>query len=319
MINVLVTGVGAIIGYGIAQNLPKNCFVVGTDIFDDAVGRYFVDKFIQAPLTSSDKYYDWLTNVIDENNIDIVFPGIEQDVHYIADNFERLSKLKCKFVINDVSLINITKDKFDTYLYLKDEFPNNVIDSVEASEFDFIAKNFGLPFIIKPRKGYASKGIYTVDNIDDFNFYKNKNNYIAQPIVGDNNNEFTVSIFGYGDGNFQPYIALKRKLSQEGATSKAEVYYDELLYGLVVRMCRYIKPIGPTNFQFRFDGINYKLLEINPRISSASSIRSAFGYNEPIMCIDYFLHGKMPFIEKIKKGKALRYIKDFIIYDSDNI
>jgi carbamoyl-phosphate synthase large subunit len=57
------------------------------------------------------------------------------------------------------------------------------------------------------------------------------------------------------------------------------------------------------------------LLEINPRISSSTSIRTKFGYNEALMSVDYFLNGIIPTQPKIQKGKAIRYTEDLIIYE----
>ena len=57
-----------------------------------------------------------------------------------------------------------------------------------------------------------------------------------------------------------------------------------------------------------------QLLEINPRISASTSIRSAFGYNESIMAVEYFAEGKIPGQPDIKKGTAIRYTEDFIFY-----
>ena len=85
-------------------------------------------------------------------------------------------------------------------------------------------------------------------------------------------------------------------------------------------MVRLLKPVGPTNFQFRFHKGKYLLLEINPRISSSTSIRTEFGYNESEMCIEFFIEHKIPKDRKIRKGKAFRYITEAVIYDdSDNI
>ena len=47
--NILVTGVGAIIGYGIINSLNKSKYelnVIGADIYPDAVGRAWCDGFI---------------------------------------------------------------------------------------------------------------------------------------------------------------------------------------------------------------------------------------------------------------------------------
>lgn len=323
--NILVTGVGAIIGYGIIKNLlNEGHYIVGTDIYHDAVGQHWADKFIRAPYTNSPEYLNWLINVVKDNNIDIVFPGIEQDVHFIAANFDKLSNLSCKFVINKSYLVEITKDKFETFKYLKEQFPDNVILSLDKMDWKYITDKISLPFLLKPKCSYASKGIVKIKNKEEFDFYtaNNKDKYIAQPIIGDDDNEYTAATFGYGDGNCGKIIAFKRKLSQEGATAKASTCFDPALELLIKNMCKFIKPVGPTNFQFRKDDNEYKLLEINPRISSSTSLRRAFGYNEAKMCIEYFLENSVENIEKIniKKGCAQRYIEDYIVYDSsDNI
>jgi carbamoyl-phosphate synthase large subunit len=62
-----------------------------------------------------------------------------------------------------------------------------------------------------------------------------------------------------------------------------------------------------------------KLLEINPRISSATSIRAAFGYNESIMSVDYFLRGKVPMQPVVRKGVAIRYAEEHIFYDRNTL
>jgi carbamoyl-phosphate synthase large subunit len=83
----------------------------------------------------------------------------------------------------------------------------------------------------------------------------------------------------------------------------------------IKELCGLFKPVGPTNFQFRKqDGI-LKLLEINPRISSSTSIRTGFGYNESLMAVEYFLENKTPVQPVIKKGKAIRYTEDLFIYE----
>jgi len=321
--NILVTGVGAIIGYGIIKNLlHEGHYIVGTDIYSDAVGQHWVDKFIQAPYTSAPNYMNWLKGVIKDNKIDIVFPGIEQDVHFISANYNKLSSVPCKFVINNPYLINVTKDKFETFKYLKIDFPDNVILSLDTMNWEYIASKLSLPFLLKPKCSYASKGIVKINNKDEFDFYtrNNEDKYIAQPLTGDNDHEYTVATFGYGDGTCGKIIAFRRKLSQEGATAKAVTCFDSKLESLIKNMCSFTKPIGPTNFQFRKDKDIYKLLEINPRISSSTSLRSAFGYNEAKMCIEYYLENSREYIENIiiKPGSAQRYIEDYITYGSCN-
>ena len=108
-------------------------------------------------------------------------------------------------------------------------------------------------------------------------------------------------------------FSLRRKLGVGGFTEWAEVVENSLFDSAVRRYCSFYKPVGPTNFQFRVHDGNLKILEINPRISSASSIRTAFGYNEAAMAIDYFLYDRIPIVPQTGRGQAVRYIEDYIL------
>ena len=135
---------------------------------------------------------------------------------------------------------------------------------------------------------------------------------MVQPIVGKDDEEFTTGAFCDGKGGYYAIITFKRKLSKEGYTNKAEVFESKQIEEAVLDICKILKPIGPTNFQFRIHNGVCQLLEINPRFSASTSMRVAFGYNDAIMAIEYYLEGKIPKQPKLEQGKAIRYIEDFI-------
>ncbi|WP_274309205.1 ATP-grasp domain-containing protein [Solibacillus daqui] len=323
MYNILVTGVGAIIGYGIVHSLRQsqyNVTIIGTDIYEDAVGKEWCDFFEQGKIASSLDYPQFLTDLIVKYDIDLVIPGIEQDIDRITKEYEYFTKLNVKFAINDMQLIDIANDKWLTHLALIKNKLNVIPTFIEGSYIE-IEKKLGIPMLLKPRKSYASKGIYKIQNIEDYNYWKFKlcNEFMVQKIVGDIDSEYTVAAFGLGDGTSSQKISLKRKLGPDGATAKAKVVDIVQLNNTVDKLVSIFKPVGPTNFQFRYHEGEFLLLEINPRISSSTSIRNSFGYNEAEMCIDFYLKNKTPKIYEIKNGSAIRYVKEKIYYDSDNI
>lgn len=319
-INVLVTGVGAIIGYGIIKSIRKsriNCNIIGMDIYEDAVGRNLSDKFIQATLASSSKYIDFLKNVIDKESVDIVFFGTEQEIYKCMLCKNELGKYYDKLVINKTEILELSKDKWLTREYLiNNGLGEYAIPSVIDGNYEDIKSLWGEEFLLKPRSSYASKGIHKVKNKEHFDFYKKEmaENFMAQRLIGDNEHEYTVGVFGDGNGKILSMISLKRKLSQEGATAKAYYYEDEELSKVIKKMCKVLKPIGPTNFQFRKEKGKYYLLEINPRISSSTSIRMALGYNESKMSINFFFNKKFN-KPNIKHGYAIRYIDEVVVID----
>lgn len=324
MKTVMVTGVGAIMGYGLLKSLraaDPSVRLVGTDIYDDAVGRGWADVFVQAPLTSAPEYGQWLGETLAGHQVDLLIPGIEQDIHWLSDNRALLATFDCQVVLNNQNLIELSRDKWAMDQALRELGDLSRIPSLLSGDFHSLKAALGLPFLLKPRRSYASKGLVWVHQERDFTPHAALlgDHLMAQPIIGSAADEFTVAAFGDGRGDAGPIIAFQRRLASDGSTAKAWVYQDDSLDQTVTRLCRAFKPVGPTNLQFRrgSDG-SWSLLEINPRISSTSSIRRAFGYNEAAMCLDYYLEGKTPSQPAIRSGFAVRYIEDFVVYDRDH-
>ena len=323
MTTVLVTGVGAIIGYGILRSMrqaSRPLRLIGADIFPDAVGQAWVDEFVQAPLTADAGYLAWLEKTIIDNGVNLVMPGIEQDVHFFAGNRGFFRRLGIAVVLNSEPLLTLTADKWLMHEELKRIGSTTRIPSFLSGDFASLARDLGTPFLLKPRRSYASKGLVKVRTEAEFAGHSAKlgTQLMAQPLIGSDDEEYTIAVFGDGSGQAKASIALRRRLAPDGSTAKAWVASPPGLEGAVAALCAHFKPIGPTNLQFRKDGAGWKLLEINPRISSTTSIRTAFGYNESEMCVDYFVDGKTITQPVLRHGFAARYIEDRVVYDRDN-
>jgi carbamoyl-phosphate synthase large subunit len=323
-INALVTGVGAIIGYGIIGSLRKtnrNINIVGIDIFDDAIGSFFCDTFIQAESADSINYINFLKDVIKKHRIDIVFLGTEQEIRRVSESRSSLEDIIDMFVLNDKTVIDIFSDKLETYRYLKTNGINSIPTKADGN-FVALADELGLPFLLKPRSSYASKGIVKIENEDDYQYWikKTGENIIFQKIIGGLDHEYTASIFGTSAGVYHEPFVLRRRLSRDGSTSKGSVVKIDSLNQYIFSIAKLLPLKGPTNFQIMFHEGEYYLIEINARISSASSIRTAFGYNETELCVQYFLEKKNPVYTPTTSGRAIRFISDHIVYeDSINI
>lgn len=313
--NILVTGVGAIIGYGIINSLrqgnEKNIRIIGMDIFDDAYGQFLCDAFYVAERADSDNYIPFLLDLIEKENIDLIIPGIEQDMYKMSIHKDIIPT---RIVLNNELLISLSKDKLHTYQYLKEHTDINLIPTLHQSTYEECVAQLGSPFLIKPRSSYASKGIHIIRTQEEFEWYnKDPEKNIFQRIIGQKEEEYTISIFGNGEGDYLDFIILKRLLAPSGATDKAQVIADDAnIEDYIKSLCKVLKPIGPTNIQIRKEGEKVYLLEVNPRISSACSIRTAAGYNEPLHCIDFYIKEKKELSTQPKKPiRAIRYIADY--------
>jgi carbamoyl-phosphate synthase large subunit len=316
MLNILVSGASGIVGYGILRSLKdqkKDYRLIGTTIHDDSPAILFCDVFEKAVSTGDTNYFNWLIKIIKKHSINILIPGIECDMLAWNKNRKILEECGVFLLLNSFELIELCQDKWKFYNKLYEIYPEIAIPtclSIEEIYFEF-------PVLLKPRIGYGSKGIVRLMNRNEIEIYRDKIgiDLMIQPIIGDNDHEYTVSAFFDKNSNLIDYLPLRRKLSPDGFTQVAEVIeinFDDVLSKLAFAF----NPIGPTNFQFRLDSGNYKLLEINPRISSATSIREKLGYNESKMSIDYFFNNNLPLKidrNKILNKRVIRYTEEIVV------
>lgn len=321
MSRILVTGASGIVGYGILRSLkksPVDHFLVGSSIYAISAAPAFCDVFERAPMTSSPEYSLWLMETIKRHDIDLVIPGIEADMFYLTKNAKLIVESGAKPMLNKESLVSLCKDKWLFYSVAKKAGVSCLILSKLEGQYTELAAELGLPFLLKPREGFGSKGIEIVKCKADFDRHSEHlgSKLMAQPIVGDDENEFTISAFCDSVGGYFAAIGLKRLLSDGGFTATAEVVDISPFESALQELCRVFKPEGPTNFQFRLGADGPLLLEINPRISSSTSIRTAFGYNESQMAVEYFLEKTVPKQPDILGGVAVRYNDEVIFFEN---
>lgn len=320
---ILVSGASGIVGYGALKSLKgtgKNLLLIGTTIYEDSVAQGFCDVFEKAIPTTDENYMDWLLSIIKKHKVDLIIPGIEADLYKWSSHKDMIVNAGAILLTNNLSLIELCKDKWVFYNELSKINSPYLIKTSLDTEFPVIVEKFGLPFLLKPKRGFASKGIVKVTSEEMFDLHKGQIGEVlmVQEIVGNEEEEFTTSAFCDGKGSYYASMTLRRKLAKDGYTDRAETYELENIDEVLNHFCAYLKPIGPTNFQFRRHNGELKLLEINPRISSSTSIRTAFGYNESEMVVDFYLENKEPVQPILKSGKAVRYTDDKIFFNDRN-
>ena len=316
---VVVTGVSALIGQGIItslQNIP-DMTVIGVDKKFTQYAYDISTRLIIKPECdeNSEEYLSFWRNLIIENNIKLVFPGISSDIDFFVKYAQILRKLGCEVVLNNLELIQLCDDK---WLFNEELKKNDFVTIPTSISRNWNELRFKLgepPFILKPRKGEGSQGIVLINDRTDFEYWseKNSDNYIVQTIVGDAENEFTVGTFGLGGGEIiDDVIIMRRKLSRAGNTALATIVFSEKITEIVKKLVSIFRPIGPTNFQFRLDNKIPYLLEINPRFSSSTSMKASFGFNEAAMSVDFYLHNKTPECSVDKNGTIERRWQDVL-------
>lgn len=323
--NLLVTGISGITGYGVMEALRASKYdynIIGVGIYDDAAGRQWCDEFKKGPKANDPKFINFIYDLIIEYKIDLVIPTVEIEVTQFLKNKKIFENLNTKFVLHNVDLYDKLNDKSKTYKYLKDKIA--LIPTIVGSDklnYNTVIDKLNVPFIMKKNISSGSKGVIIINNQKDFEYwkYRFKDGYICQKEI--KGKEYTISVFGLQTGRYVNMIVFSRILGG-GTTMRAEcIKPDKKIIKYVDRICEIMSPVGPTNIQLIKDQENdrYLLLEVNARISASTSIRQKFGVNEAEMCIEYYLLNKTPDLRIPSTGSAIRYLKDIVKYDSDNL
>jgi len=314
MKTVLVTGVGAVIGYGILRELREtkpDIRLVACDTSPDAVGQHWSDTFRVAPPVLDERYSSFITELVNHFSVDLILPGFEQDVTWLNENRQLFSG-HTTLGLNSEHLIRLTYDKWKFAEHLLTTLNDVRIPTFLDLGFDSLVREVGVPFVAKPRVSYASKGLRIIRSVEDYLRItaESREGYLFQPVVGSDDREVTVSVFSDGSGSVLAEISLRRLLSAEGSSWKVWSFDDSSLKQVVESLVSIYRPIGSTNLQFRQCDDRWYLLEINPRISSAIGFRNGFGYREATMSVDLFLDSMKPTQPILRQGTATRYLSE---------
>ncbi len=317
---ILVSGASGVIGYGILKSLKQShpeYRLIGTSVYERSAAEAFSDVFEKAPMTNHEGYIPWLTDLIKKYDVSLAIPGIEVDVVAWSEHREIIEKNGVVVLLNNPELIRLCSDKWLFYERLIENDSPYAIPT--RLNFDRVEQQF--PLLLKPRRGSGSKGITIIERAEDLKGHLGDigPKMMIQPVIGSVEEEYTTSAFFDRNSQLCASNTLKRKLSSVGFTESAETVEVDGIISALLHLSEIFMPVGPTNFQFRVDKGQLKLLEINPRISSATSMRTAFGYNESAMSVDFFLRNITPNQPLLKRGFSVRYVEDLVFYDSPNI
>ena len=320
MIRILVTGVGSLLGQGILKSLVESsldCSVTGTDYFPSAVGLYWVDKGhllpdILKPEIDEEEWIDALIQVINQEKVNIVLPGLDFEIPILARNKSIIEKQTgAVLVVSSEEIVNVGDDKWETVKYLEDNnfhYPGSCLpDAID----NFLRKN-SFPLIIKPRFGHTSKNVFLIKSEKELHkAIQQCHKPIIQEYLGDLEQEYTCGATCI-DNEVVTLISLRRIL-KNGNTQRAFCEKTEEIDEYIRKLTLSLNPYGPINFQLRLTDKGPVVFEINPRFSGTTPIRALFGVNEVEAIVNRLLGTKTESEYKEKDGVVIRYFENQFI------
>ena len=323
-INTLVTSVGGIVAQGIIKSLKyHNKYSIdkshrydihGTDVIFDSAGLFRVDKFSIIDKPKSDGYVDSIVNICSKNNIDIVFACSDEELIKLSNNKRIVeTETPAKILTNPVDVIEICRDKYKTFEFLKDNNLNYVPSCLETESEGFI-KEYGYPLIVKPCEGSGSKLVFVVNDNNELNYAlasikKTGWRPLIQKYLKNDNQEFTTGITIAKNGKQIMSSIVIKKILKHGQTYKAIIDNFPEIKKESESVAEKIGGIGALNIQLRIDEDDdkAKIIEINPRFSASCPMRTIAGINEPDIVAKNTLFGEYVKITEHRSLLCLRY------------
>jgi carbamoyl-phosphate synthase large subunit len=172
-ITVLLTCVGGELAPQMIKNLKSSkrhdIRVVGVDVNQQSVGKFFCDEFYTAPPGSDSSYVDRIVELILKHGIDLVIPTSDEESLALSNKSEYLIKSGAVLACVDIDTLSVLNDKAKTYSKLMDN-GIHVPKWKKAVNFDELLtiardmyKQYG-DIVIKPTCERGGRGVHIVSN-----------------------------------------------------------------------------------------------------------------------------------------------------------
>src|SRR3989338_5814306 len=188
-LRILITGAGApgIRGtlFCLKNNEDKIPIVsVGVDIRDDAVGKYFLDRFYKVPAPENTEYADSILDICRKEKIDVIVPQTTREIAVLSKKRDEFLTSGYPVMVSSHETICRSNDKADLIKVFEKEglpVPNyKVVTSKDelmraVRDLEYPSK----PVVIKPAVSFGMRGLRILRS-KPWNF----ENYINEKPVG---------------------------------------------------------------------------------------------------------------------------------------
>jgi carbamoyl-phosphate synthase large subunit len=319
--NVLVTGVGGIVGQGIIKclNMANDdersslwYGIIGANASPFAAGLFMVKKGVIIPKANDDKYIASLIDIIKGNKVTAVYVGTDPELVIISKNKKFIEEeTSAKVLVNPLNVIDIARDKWKTFRFLKE----NSFPCAESSIPEYLTSfldRHKFPLVVKPREAFGSLQFHVVnDRLDlDYaisNIVKCGWRPIIQEYLAGEDNEYTTGVLIDSEHSRVISSLSIQKYLKFGQTYKALIDDFIEIRKLSEKISLTLGARGAVNIQSKLsDGIN-KVFEINPRFSATCPMRAVAGINEPDLHYRNTVLGQTIKLNSYRKLICMRY------------
>lgn len=310
--NILLTGAGGVYVKYLIEKLNKKDLFDKVTIVDcdfKSIKKIKADYKYKVPPGSSAAFLPKILKILDKRKIDVVASVVDEELIKFLNIKKKLFLLQ-----PNISFSKLCLNKYN----LGRKLFENRINKFQTFSLAEYKNNFNYPIIIKPIVGRGSRNVSMVKNFKQLQRIskkiKNKDKYIVQKIIF--GNEYTVSVL-VNEKSTDYQIIPKKIIKKKGITRKAVTEKNILIKKSCINLIKRFKPGGPFNVQCISNKKEVEIFEINPRLSTSSTLTDAAGINEINILVKnkFFKNLSLKNIFWKKGVKLIRTNKDNFLYE----
>lgn len=332
--NVLLTSVGRrayLVDY-FKKEFGYNSKIICTNSSELSTALSVGDKSYISPMIYEETYIPFLLEICKKEKINILVSLFDIDLPILAYNKDKFENLGVKLILSDLSIIEVCNDKYKMNKFLKNNFFDTIYTGLSIED-EYIKNNISSEkkFILKPRWGMGSLGIYISDEYEEAKYFYKKirkdidksylryeakqdieNSILIQELI--EGKEYGLDIVNDLEGNHITTIVKEKLAMRSGETDIAKIVHFPLLEDFGKRIADKTRHIANMDLDLILNDKGIFVIDMNARFGGGYPFTHKAGVNI-VKIIKELLEGKtidkntlVPTINKI-------YAKDINIVE----
>jgi carbamoyl-phosphate synthase large subunit len=252
---------------------------IAADLNPLAPALYHADHRLAPPRVDDPDYVPFLARAVLEHDVSLVVPLTDLDQQILA---ERSAELPALVLLPAAETVATTNDKWLAHRF----FESHGVDSPPTWLPDELPAEVPFPVLVKPRRGFASKGIYRAENADELHFFLR---YTGAPSMVQrvcDGEEFSIDVFCDVEGRCLGAVPRTMIESKGGESIKGMAIKDWELIEVGRRVAETLRIVGPANIQcFRTGAGRHEVTDVNARFGGGFPVHWAAGAGYPELAL----------------------------------
>lgn len=259
-----------------------------------------------------------IDQIFQKEQYDLLVPMGDTSVAFLCDHQHQIeSRYHTKCAVVEKTIHSIVADKGQFMAFCEENgFPHPLTATLAETTLETAAQEVGFPSLIKPDHSVGARGITRVHSLEElqYQFPRVSQKYGSCTLQEHiDNPDYYYNVMMYRDAKGDTtsvVIKIVRKYPvQAGSSSCCISVENSELSTICQKVMDKLNWVGMADFDVlqRKDTLEYKIIEVNPRVPA--SLRAAYvsGINFPRMIIQDALKGSYQ-RDEYEPGKVLRYL-----------